>query len=105
MTVAPDVDGVRVISCTGEFDQDSLGPFRQAVADALADPVRTIVVDVSPITFADSSMLNELIRLRNSGRPLILAGPLNPQMARLFELTSADQIFTVVDGIEAARAL
>ncbi|MFI5761929.1 STAS domain-containing protein [Streptomyces sp. NPDC051563] len=105
VTVSPDIGGVRVITCAGEFDQDTLEPLRQAIAEALADPVRTIVLDVSAITFADSSMLNELIRLRHAGRPLVLAGPLNPQMARLFELTSTYQIFTIVDGVDAALAL
>ncbi|WP_327308433.1 STAS domain-containing protein [Streptomyces sp. NBC_01298] len=105
VTVSPDVDGVRVITCAGEFDQDTLEPLRQAIADALADPVRTIVLNVSEITFADSSTLNELIRLRRTGRPMVLAGPLNPQMARLFELTSADQIFTIAESVEAALTL
>ncbi|MFE9561976.1 STAS domain-containing protein [Streptomyces sp. NPDC006487] len=105
MTVSPDIDGARVITCTGEFDQDTLEPLRQAIAGALADPVRTIVLDVSTITFADSSMLNELIRLWRTGRPMVLAGPLNPQMARLFELTSADQLFVIADSVEAALTL
>ncbi|MFI5762436.1 MULTISPECIES: STAS domain-containing protein [unclassified Streptomyces] len=103
--VSPDVDGVRVITCAGEFDQDTLEPLRQAIAGALADPVDTIVLDVSEVAFADSSMLNEMLRLRRTGRPLVLAGPLNPQMARLFELTSADQIFTIADSVEAALTL
>ncbi|WP_327302802.1 STAS domain-containing protein [Streptomyces sp. NBC_01298] len=105
MRVRPDIDGVRVITCSGEFDQDTLEPLRQAVAGALADPVRTIVLDVSGITFADSSMLNELIRLWRTGRPMVLAGPLNPQVARLLELTSADQLFTVVGSVEVALTL
>ncbi|MGW6882841.1 STAS domain-containing protein [Streptomyces goshikiensis] len=105
VTVLPDIDGVRVITCTGEYDQDTLAPFRQAVDQAVADPVRRIVVDVSGIAFADSSMLNEMVRLLRTGCPLVLAGPLPPQLARLFELTSAHQIFTITDSVDAARAL
>ncbi|MGW7314499.1 STAS domain-containing protein [Streptomyces sp. NPDC054854] len=106
VTVLPDIDRVRVITCGGEYDQDTLEPLRQATTEALADPsVRAIVLDVSAVAFADSSMLNELVRIRRTGRPLVLAGPLPPQLARLFELTSARQIFTIVDSVDAARAL
>ncbi len=105
VTVAPDADGVRVITCAGEFDQDTLEPLRKAAGQAADDPaVRLIVLDVSGVTFADSSMLNEIIRLRRTGRPLVLAGPLSHQLDRLFELTQAHQLFTVTDGVEAARA-
>ncbi|MCX4776164.1 STAS domain-containing protein [Streptomyces sp. NBC_01264] len=106
VTVLPDVEGVRVIACAGEFDQDTLEPFSRAVDLAVADPtVRTIVVDVSQVTFADSSMLNALMCLRGTGSRLILSGPIPARLARLFELTSAGQIFTIVDSVDAARAL
>ncbi|MFF3214482.1 STAS domain-containing protein [Streptomyces sp. NPDC002886] len=106
VTVLPDAEGVRVIACAGEFDQDTLEPFDRAVDLAVADPaVRTIVMDLSQVTFADSSMLNALIRLRRCDSRLILAGPIPARLARLFELTSADQIFTIVDRVDAARAL
>ncbi|MFF1414773.1 STAS domain-containing protein [Streptomyces sp. NPDC058289] len=106
VTALPDHDGVRVIFCAGEFDQDSLDPFSQAAEEAVADPtVRRIVLDLSQVAFADSSMLNELVRLRRTGHPLVLAGPLAPQLSRLFELTSAHQIFTITDSIDEARAL
>ncbi|MER7124438.1 STAS domain-containing protein [Streptomyces goshikiensis] len=106
VTVLPDIDGIRVITCTGEYDQETLEPLRQAAAQAASDPaVRTIVLDVSKVVFADSSMLNEMIQLRHSSRPLVLAGPLPPQLNRLFDLTSAHQVFTITDSLEAARAL
>ncbi|MFF3215649.1 STAS domain-containing protein [Streptomyces sp. NPDC002886] len=106
MTGSPDVEGVRVITCAGEFDQDNLEPLRQAWTQAVADPaVLRIVLDVSAVSFADSSMLNEMIRLRRADTDLVLAGPLSPQMERLFELVSAHQIFTIADSVEAARTL
>ncbi|MCX5078629.1 STAS domain-containing protein [Streptomyces sp. NBC_00513] len=104
--VLPDEgDGVRVIACVGEFDQDTLGSFRQAGNPAVADPaVRRIVLDVSRLTFADSSMLNEMLRLLRSGR-LVLAGPLPPGLRRVLELTQAGPLFPVADSVEVARTL
>ncbi|WP_406052096.1 STAS domain-containing protein [Streptomyces virginiae] len=104
--VHPEPDGVRVITCSGEFDADTLEPFRQACAQAAADPhVHWIILDVTRIAFADSSMLNELIKVLRTGRRLVLAGPLPHQLDRLFDLTSAHQLFTITDKVEAAREL
>ncbi|MFD5892016.1 STAS domain-containing protein [Streptomyces sp. NPDC060334] len=104
--VLPDEgDGVRVIACAGEFDQDTLEAFRKAGGPAVADPaVRRIVLDVSRLTFADSSMLNEMLRLLRSGR-LVLAGPLPPSLERVFELTQAGSLFPTAHSVEAARIL
>ncbi|MCY0922107.1 STAS domain-containing protein [Streptomyces sp. H27-G5] len=104
--VLPDEgDDVRVIACVGEFDQDTLGPFRQAGNPAVADPaVRRIVLDVSRLTFADSSMLNEMLRLLRSGR-LVLAGPIPPSLQRVFELTGAGSLFPTAVSVEAACTL
>ncbi|WP_392895528.1 STAS domain-containing protein [Streptomyces sp. LN699] len=72
---------------------------------AAADPtIRRIVLDVSRLTFADSSMLNEMLRLLRSGR-LVLAGPLPPSLRRVFELTQAGPLFPAADSVEAARTL
>ncbi|MFJ5812263.1 STAS domain-containing protein [Streptomyces sp. NPDC093093] len=104
--VLPDEgDGVRVIACVGEFDQDTLEAFREAGNPAAADPsVRRIVLDVSRLTFADSSMLNEMLRLLRSGR-LVLAGPIPPSLRRVFELTGAGLLFATAESVEAARIL
>ncbi|MFD5935525.1 STAS domain-containing protein [Streptomyces sp. NPDC060333] len=104
--VLPDEgDGVRVIACVGEFDQDTLEAFREAGNPAAADPtVQRIILDVSRLTFADSSMLNEMLRLLRTGR-LVLAGPLPPSLKRVFELTGAGTLFPTAQSVETARTL
>ncbi|MEU9235587.1 STAS domain-containing protein [Streptomyces subrutilus] len=103
--VLPDEGGVRVIVCGGEFDQDTLGPLREACAAAADDPgVRRIVLDVAKVTFVDSSMLNQMLLVRRTGR-LVLAGPLPHQLDRLLDLTAARDLFATVEGIDAARTL
>ncbi|MEU9028646.1 STAS domain-containing protein [Streptomyces sp. NPDC048383] len=98
-------DAVRVIVCTGEFDQRTLGPVHEAGTAALTDPaIRRIVLDVSRITFADSSMLNEMFRLRR-GSDLILVGPLPNSLQRVLELTQALPLFPVTHSIEEARTI
>ncbi|MFD3941153.1 STAS domain-containing protein [Streptomyces sp. NPDC058611] len=104
--VLPDEgDGVRVIVCSGDFDQATLEPLRRACARAVADPaVRGIVLDVSRITFADSSMLDVMLYLQRTGR-LVLAGPLPRFLAQILEITQAGPLFTVAGSVEEARTL
>ncbi|MCX5079366.1 STAS domain-containing protein [Streptomyces sp. NBC_00513] len=103
--VLPDENGVRVIVCVGDFDAETLGSLKAASTAAIDDPrVRRIVLDVGAITFADSSMLNVMILLLNTGR-LVLAGTVPPQLGRLLDVTQAGQLFTTADTVEAARVL
>ncbi|MFD3761471.1 STAS domain-containing protein [Streptomyces sp. NPDC058622] len=103
--VLPDEDGVRVIMCAGDFDQDSLQPLDRACTDAADDPgVRRIVLDVTQIDFADSSLLNLLVRMLHTGR-LVVAGPVPLQLGRLLDLTQVRGVLPTADGIAAARTL
>ncbi|MEW2417836.1 STAS domain-containing protein [Streptomyces sp. NPDC046866] len=89
-------DGVWVVVCSGEFDQDTTGKVAAACGGEAAD-ARLLVLDVTGVTFADSSFLNVLIRLRNA-RPVVLAGPLPRQLERLLEMTGVLALFTIRDG-------
>ncbi|MER6394366.1 STAS domain-containing protein [Streptomyces sp. NPDC001523] len=103
LTLPDQNDAIRVIVCAGEFDQRTLGPLHEAGDAALADPtIERIVLDVSRITFADSSMLNEMFRLRRAG-DLVLVGPLPPSLARVLELTQALPLFRITHSIDEAR--
>ncbi|WP_411105245.1 STAS domain-containing protein [Streptomyces sp. cmx-4-9] len=101
--VLPDEgDGARVIVCRGEFDRDTLPPPTAALAAAVAHPSSRIIIDVAQVRFADSSMLNALLRAHRTGR-LVLAGPLQRQLARLLEMTGASTVLAVTDGLSTAR--
>ncbi|MFD5890624.1 STAS domain-containing protein [Streptomyces sp. NPDC060334] len=103
--VLPDENGVRVIVCVGDFDAETLGGLKAASTAAIADAgVLRIVLDVTGVTFADSSMLNVMILLLNTGR-LGLAGTVPTQLGRLLDVTGAGQLFTTADTVETARGL
>ncbi|MFI1453921.1 STAS domain-containing protein [Streptomyces roseus] len=93
MTVDAETDGVCVVACSGEFDQDTVGLLRDA-CERETTGAQLLVLDVRGVTFADSSFLNALIRLRHT-RPLALAGPLPAQLHRLLNLTGAIALFEV----------
>ncbi|KPI33688.1 Sulfate transporter/antisigma-factor antagonist STAS [Actinobacteria bacterium OV450] len=96
VTAQSGADGVCVVSCAGEFDQDTVGELR-AVCERVGAGVSLLVLDVRNVAFADSSFLNILIRLRNT-RPVALQGPLPSQLHRLLELTGALALFEVRDA-------
>ena len=73
----------------GDEDRATSGLRRRAISAALSAG-RDVVVDLSDLRFADSSLMVDLAvlaqRLRAEGRALRLRGP-QPQIQRLIELT------------------
>ncbi|MFD9359545.1 STAS domain-containing protein [Streptomyces sp. NPDC060031] len=98
----PDQDGTRVIACAGEFDIDSQGVLSQALDAACRDGITRTVLDLEHVCFADSSMLNALI-VAHHRQHLVLAGPLSPQVARLFEMTGTDGVLNIAADLTSAR--
>ncbi|WP_256096992.1 STAS domain-containing protein [Streptomyces agglomeratus] len=101
--VLPDMEGTRVIVCSGEFDMETEGALRQALDTAHRDGTTLTVVDLAGVSFADSSMLNTLIGAHNR-QPLVLAGPLAQQVIRLLEVTGTDSFFHLAADANSARA-
>ncbi|MFG2323418.1 STAS domain-containing protein [Streptomyces sp. NPDC048568] len=60
-----------------------------------------LVADLSGVTFADSTALNMLLRVTQEV-PLSLAGPLAPQVSRLFEVSGVGAVLIVLASREAA---
>jgi anti-anti-sigma factor len=98
-----------VLTVRGEIDYDDAGDFGRAweAADRAAMPVTA--VDLAGVTFADSMLLNALVRARHrhqaDGRSLVLVGPLRPAVSRLLEISGIRELFTVTDvrpGAEGA---
>ncbi|MFD3873024.1 STAS domain-containing protein [Streptomyces sp. NPDC058623] len=80
-------------------------PAPGATDAALADPaVRRIALDVTGVEFADSTFLNLLLRLRRTGR-LVLIGPTPHRLNRVFDLTQAGDLFQVVAHAQDAYQL
>jgi anti-sigma B factor antagonist len=71
--------------------------FKQAVRAATEAPGNPVILDLSKVSFLDSSGLGAVVavmKLLGPDRPLQLAG-LSPPVARVFRLTRMDGIFTI----------
>ncbi|HEV2638564.1 MAG TPA: STAS domain-containing protein [Actinocrinis sp.] len=100
--------GTVVCRLAGDLDLGSLAPVRAALDGALESGTGLLVVDLAGVDFCDSSGLNLLLQVRieaeAAGVRLRLAA-LTSQVARVFELTGALEVFSVhADAEEAQRA-
>ncbi|MFJ8802799.1 STAS domain-containing protein [Streptomyces sp. NPDC102487] len=89
------VTDIRVVSLSGELDADSAEEFLRAVRPDDAGTSWT-VLDLSAVTFMDSSAVNVLVAARRdvtaAGGWIRLAAPTDPVL-RVIEIVGLDTIF------------
>jgi anti-sigma B factor antagonist len=93
------IDGERVvIAVEGEIDLFTAPEFKAALAAAIDAGASRIVVDLTETGFLDSTALGVLIgvikRLRSQGGHLTIVNT-DDAIAKTFEITGLDQIFTL----------
>ncbi|MEU8775516.1 STAS domain-containing protein [Streptomyces sp. NPDC048606] len=88
---------VRVVVMTGEFDMDGVAALRAAM-DPTAPGVSRFVVDVTGVTFADSTALSIMLQ-PTLDRTVVLAGVVPARLARVLELTGADLVFATAPSV------
>jgi anti-sigma B factor antagonist len=90
--------GVVAVAVSGEIDLFTAPELKAAIADAVDGGSTRIVVDLTQTTFLDSTALGVLIgavkRLRSSEGALSIVNT-DATIAKTFEITGLDQIFTI----------
>ncbi|GAA1940513.1 STAS domain-containing protein [Streptomyces durmitorensis] len=96
-----------VVTPAGELDHHTADVLREPLEACLDDGFSRLVVDCSRLEFMDSTGLNVLLGARlkaeAAGGGVHLAA-MQPVVARVFEITGAEAVFTVHDTLEAALA-
>jgi len=91
-------EGETVLSAAGELDVNTAPELREHLARLAGDGARKIVVDLTYVSFIDSTALSVLVsalkRLRQTDGDLELASP-NPSVKRVFEITGLTRLFTI----------
>ncbi|WP_432824961.1 STAS domain-containing protein [Dactylosporangium sp. CA-092794] len=99
------VGGHGLVRAEGELDVANAPQLREAVTAAL-DGHRTLIVDLSAVTFLDSVTLGVLIgaynRTRETGGRLAVVCP-DERVRRLFRITALDKVFALYDTVDAAQ--
>src|SRR4051812_18729817 len=96
-----------VVTPVGELDHHTADLLREPLESCLSDGYARLVVDCSRLEFCDSTGLNVLLGARlkaeAAGGGVHLVG-MRPVVARVFEITGADAVFTVHDSLVDALA-
>jgi anti-sigma B factor antagonist len=100
-------DGVTVVRPAGRIDLLSSEGLRQQFRDMIADGQRFLIVDLSEVTFIDSSGLGALIgglkAARLAGGDLRIARPAE-QARVILELTTLNRVLRPYTSVEEALA-
>lgn len=94
-----------LIELAGEFDLHSGPTFERRVLEALGRGALQLVIDLSEVSFIDSTTIGILMRTRKRlapirGRLLIVCSDRN--ILRLFEITALDRLFEIYRTKEEA---
>ncbi|ETK37623.1 STAS domain-containing protein [Microbispora sp. ATCC PTA-5024] len=107
VTTHPHEAGLVLLHVAGDLDFHTAGSFRRAIEDLPESPGPGVVIDLSGVTYCDSTGLTMLVRAyhhtRSSGTPLVLTGP-DDNLTRMLSIVGLDRLFTVFDTQEAAVA-
>lgn len=109
LSVATDrTDPVVLVTAAGELDASTVAKLDEAIDAAIGGTERHVVVDLSGITFVDSTGITALIgalrRLNRARRRLALALGTGGPVSRALELTGLDHTFECHPTASAAEA-
>lgn len=95
-----------VVRLAGELDLYNADIVRAALAEAVAEEPKRLVVDLGAVEFLDSTALGVLVearaKLRDRGAFLLAAPGLEPR--RALEVAGLDRHFSVYETVENALA-
>ena len=93
------VDDVMVVDVSGELSRRA-SSLLNPVKELLADGRSNLILDLSALTYVDSSGLGQLISIWTSigrrGGQLILLRP-SPRVREQLQITKLDTVFTILD--------
>ena len=97
--------GSSVISVCGEVDVATAVRFREFIEATIDNDVDTIVIDLTGVTFIDSTGLGVLIGARKrcdaKGRSLRIVVS-EPRILKVFEITGLTELFEIQPTLELA---
>ena len=95
-------DGIVVVQLAGELDLATAPELVDRLAVVRSRSASRIVVDVSRLTFVDSSGLNALVAAaRPANGRLVVAAP-SPHLARVLDIVRLGEVVEIEPTVEAA---
>jgi anti-anti-sigma factor len=98
--------GHTLVTLAGECDLNTGRQLRDVLTSEVSRGAQRLIVDLSALAFMDSTGYQVLLSTRSllavRGGTLVLVAP-QPVVARILELTGADQIMPVYGSLEDAQ--
>ena len=95
-----------LVTVAGECDLNTGRQLRDVLTSEVSRGVRRLILDLSGLTFMDSTGMQVLLSIRTvltvRGGTLALVSP-QPVVARILELTGADQVIPIFDSLRDAQ--
>lgn len=95
-----------LVTVAGECDLNTGRQLRDVLTSEVTRGVRRLILDLSELTFMDSAGMQVLLGIRTvltvRGGTLALVSP-QPVVARILELTGADQVIPIFDSLRDAQ--
>jgi anti-sigma B factor antagonist len=107
LAVGPDVllESVVVLALAGELDYTNAERLRQDILDALPAGARDLIVDLTHLTFCDSTGIRVFLALRkltDDRGGVVALTDLQPRLTRIFHTTGLAHFFTVLPTVADA---
>ena len=101
-------DDIVVGILSGEVDLSNAAELERVIAEAVPNSVRGLVLDLSALSYIDSSGIRLLLSLAGSlrwrGQDLVLAVPVGSQTRRVFSMAGIEDSVALEATGEAAKA-
>jgi anti-sigma B factor antagonist len=101
------VGGVAVVEVGGEIELNNAAQLRAMLVDSDQSDQVGLVIDLSGVTFIDSTGIGVLVgalkRAREHGQSFVLASP-QRRVRRIFEITGLLGVFSLCETVEEAIA-
>jgi anti-sigma B factor antagonist len=94
------LNGAAIVSVSGELDLTTAPRLEEALV--ACDGNQPVIVDVTALTFIDSSGVHVLFGERSSGKPAALVVAPESHVARVFDIVCASQVLLVCHDLETA---
>jgi anti-sigma B factor antagonist len=102
--VASRTNSTAVVAVTGEVDLYTAPRLWEALDSAIAGAPRQLIVDLSGVTFLDSSGLNVLVHAHKRLKPIsgsVIVRGAGEQVFKALDLTKLNNVFTVEAASQA----
>jgi anti-anti-sigma factor len=101
------IGGAAIVTIVGEIDMANAPEVKRAI-EASRDGTERVVVDLSEVTFLDSSALNALVHSQRDLAELEIAfrvvSPADQAVRKVFDITHLTEPLSVVESLDVALA-